>query len=79
MSTLVTVDLDQLGLETLGECIGRLNQQAEFLDFCCLQANSEDLDLDSYKWPDRLREAANALRKYNGLDYLGPLMTEGDQ
>ena len=72
MTNRVTVDLDQLGIETLWSCVAKLEQQAEFLQFCCIQGKPEDPD--TYKWPDRLREAAATLRKYGGLDHCGPLM-----
>ena len=62
MTTEVTVDLDVLGIQTLWACVEKLEQQAEFLQFCCIQGSPEDPD--TYMWPDRLREAANALRKY---------------
>ena len=77
MTNKVTVDLDVLGIQTLWACVEKLEQQAKFLQFCCIQGKPEDPDV--YQWPDRLEEAANALRKYGGLDYCGPLMTEVDQ
>ena len=76
MTNKVTVDLDDLGAQTLWACVQQLQEQALFLQFCCSQC---EVDPDAYKWADRLKEAANALRKYGEIDSHGSLMTEGDQ
>ena len=62
MTNKVTVDLDDLGAQTLWACVHQLQDQANFLSFCCIQCEPEDPD--AYKWADRLNEAAKALRKY---------------
>ena len=77
MTNKVTVDLDVLGIQTLWACVEKLEQQAKFLQFCCIQGKPEDPDV--YQWPDRLEEAANALRKCGEIDFHGSLMTGGDQ
>ena len=59
--TRVTVDLDELACVTAQDCIDNLMRQADFLDFCMTQSLPDDEE--AWGWPQKLRDAADGIKK----------------
>ena len=59
----ITVDLNELACVTAQECVDNLERQAEFLQFCLMQGQPKPDDPELWEWPEKLREAADGIRK----------------